>query len=105
MNARTTERRAVVLSGAGVPAALAMLALPALIVLAGSCAEEPAPPVEPVDAGPAERVDAGPVEPVDAGRAERVASLASVVVSGIAPTIELVPGTTEYVVDLPLLQR
>jgi hypothetical protein len=32
------------------------------------------------------------------------ASLATVVVSGIAPAIALVPGTTEYVVDLPLLQ-
>ncbi len=33
-----------------------------------------------------------------------VPSLASVVVSGIAPAIPLVPGTNEYVVDLPLLQ-
>jgi hypothetical protein len=32
------------------------------------------------------------------------ASLASVVVSGIAPVVTLVPGTTEYVVDLPLSQ-
>jgi len=32
------------------------------------------------------------------------ASLASVVVSGIAPTITLVPGTTDYVVELPLSQ-
>jgi hypothetical protein len=32
------------------------------------------------------------------------ASLASVVVSGIAPTVTLVPGTTDYVVDLPLSQ-
>jgi hypothetical protein len=32
------------------------------------------------------------------------ASLASVVVSGIAPAVALVPGTNEYVVDLPLLQ-
>jgi hypothetical protein len=33
-----------------------------------------------------------------------VPSLASVVVSGIAPAIALVPGTSDYVVDLPLLQ-
>lgn len=32
------------------------------------------------------------------------ASLASVVVSGIAPVVTLVPGTTEYMVDLPLSQ-
>ncbi len=32
------------------------------------------------------------------------ASLASVVVSGIAPVVTLAPGTTEYVVDLPLSQ-
>jgi hypothetical protein len=32
------------------------------------------------------------------------ASLASVVVSGVAPVVALVPGTTEYVVDLPLWQ-
>jgi hypothetical protein len=32
------------------------------------------------------------------------ASLASVAVSGIAPAVTLVPGTTEYAVDLPLLQ-
>jgi hypothetical protein len=32
------------------------------------------------------------------------ASLASVVVSGIAPVVALVPGTTEYVIDLPLSQ-
>jgi hypothetical protein len=30
------------------------------------------------------------------------ASLASLVVSGLAPTVTLVPGTTEYVIDLPL---
>ena len=34
------------------------------------------------------------------------ASLSSVVVSGVAPpTITLVPGTTDYMVDLPLLQQ
>jgi hypothetical protein len=33
------------------------------------------------------------------------ASLASVVVSGIAPVVALVPGTTEYEVELPLLQQ
>jgi hypothetical protein len=33
------------------------------------------------------------------------ASLASVVVSGIGPAVTLVPGTTDYVVDLPLLQQ
>jgi hypothetical protein len=32
------------------------------------------------------------------------ASLASVVLSGVAPEIALVPGTTEYVVDLPVSQ-
>lgn len=32
------------------------------------------------------------------------ASLASVVVSGIAPAVTLVPGTTDYVIDLPLSQ-
>jgi hypothetical protein len=32
------------------------------------------------------------------------ASLASVVVSGIAPVVTLAPGTTDYVVDLPLSQ-
>jgi hypothetical protein len=32
------------------------------------------------------------------------ASLASVVVSGIAPAVTLVPGTTDYVVDVPLSQ-
>jgi hypothetical protein len=32
-------------------------------------------------------------------------SLAGMVVSGIAPTVTLAPGTTEYVVDLPLLQQ
>jgi hypothetical protein len=33
------------------------------------------------------------------------ASLASVVVSSVAPTVTVVPGTTDYVVDLPLLQQ
>jgi hypothetical protein len=33
------------------------------------------------------------------------ASLVSLVVSGIAPTIALVPGTADYVVDLPLSQQ
>jgi hypothetical protein len=33
------------------------------------------------------------------------ASLASVVVSGVAPAVTLVPGTNDYVVDLPLLQQ
>jgi hypothetical protein len=32
------------------------------------------------------------------------ASLASVVVSGVAPTVTIVPGTTDYVIDLPLSQ-
>jgi hypothetical protein len=32
------------------------------------------------------------------------ASLTSVVVSGVAPTVTLVPGTTDYVVDIPLSQ-
>jgi hypothetical protein len=31
--------------------------------------------------------------------------LSSVVVSGVAPVVTLVPGTTDYVVDLPLLQQ
>jgi hypothetical protein len=33
------------------------------------------------------------------------ASLASVVVSGIAPAVTLVPGTTDYVIELPLSQQ
>jgi trimeric autotransporter adhesin len=33
------------------------------------------------------------------------ASLANVFVSGVAPAVTLVPGTTDYVVDLPLLQQ
>jgi hypothetical protein len=74
-------------------------------VLVTGCGDEPAPAVDaaqPVDA--ALPVDAA--QPVDAALPDAAPglSLASVVVSGIAPVVTLAPGTTEYVVELPLSQ-
>ena len=45
------------------------------------------------------------IEDLSSGDAGPGPSLASVVVDGVAPAISLVPGTTEYQVELPLLQQ
>jgi hypothetical protein len=73
----------------------------AAAVLAAGCGDDSAPGV---DAAPPLPVDAAVPVPVDATEPDTGPFLASVVVSGIAPAVTLVPGTTEYVVDLPLLQ-
>jgi hypothetical protein len=96
MQARSIERRVAV------PGRAIFLAA---AVLAAGCGDEPATGVDaalplPVDAA----VDAAVPVPVDATGPDTGPFLASVVVSGIAPAITLVPGTTEYVVELPLLQ-
>jgi hypothetical protein len=84
MQARALESRVTVFG---------RVAMLAAMVLAPGCGDDLAP-----------AVDAALPLPVDATEPDPDPSLASVVVSGIAPAITLVPGTFDYVIELPLLQ-